>query len=297
MDITTLAASRKYTDKKIMESGAVSTTQPDWNQNDETKPGYIKNRPFYIGDPVETVFIEETTVPFEATDGFYMAMLESTFMATPENTYKVSWDGTVYECVCVEFYSETSIGNTSIIDIGSNTGEPFLILVSNDEGILICTADISSSHTISISGMTVPVKKIDEKCLPDNLATKSEVEEVQAVATSAQATATSAQDIAISAQATATSVRDIAISAQNFAIYAQDVVDEALASASRARTAAENAQATADKAQIAAENAVGYVDGKVSDTEIFLNSSTPNSTKRFKITVDDSGNISATEVT
>ena len=41
----------------------------------------------------------------------------------------------------------------------------------------------------------------------------------------------------------------------------------------------------------------GYVDGKISDTEIFLKSSTSGSTKKFKITVDDSGTISATEVT
>ena len=40
----------------------------------------------------------------------------------------------------------------------------------------------------------------------------------------------------------------------------------------------------------------GYVDGKISDTEIFLKSSTANSTKKFKITVDDSGTLSATEV-
>lgn len=35
----------------------------------------------------------------------------------------------------------------------------------------------------------------------------------------------------------------------------------------------------------------------VSDREMYLNSSTANSTKRFKITVDDSGTLSATEVT
>ena len=49
MDIVTLAASRKYTDKKIMESGAVGI-KPDWNQNDETAADYVKNRPFYIAD-------------------------------------------------------------------------------------------------------------------------------------------------------------------------------------------------------------------------------------------------------
>lgn len=41
----------------------------------------------------------------------------------------------------------------------------------------------------------------------------------------------------------------------------------------------------------------GYVDGKISDTEIFLKSSTQDSTKKFKITVDDNGTVSATEVT
>ena len=40
-----------------------------------------------------------------------------------------------------------------------------------------------------------------------------------------------------------------------------------------------------------------YVDAKVSDTELILGSSTASSNKRFKITVDDSGTISATEVT
>lgn len=40
-----------------------------------------------------------------------------------------------------------------------------------------------------------------------------------------------------------------------------------------------------------------YVDSKISDTAIVINSSTEGSTKRFKITVDDSGTLTATEVT
>lgn len=39
-----------------------------------------------------------------------------------------------------------------------------------------------------------------------------------------------------------------------------------------------------------------YVDDKVSDKELILTSSTSGSTKKFKITVDDSGTISATEI-
>lgn len=40
-----------------------------------------------------------------------------------------------------------------------------------------------------------------------------------------------------------------------------------------------------------------YIRGKVSDKELILFSSTENSTKKFKITVNDSGTISAKEIT
>lgn len=40
-----------------------------------------------------------------------------------------------------------------------------------------------------------------------------------------------------------------------------------------------------------------YIGGKVSDKELILFSSTESSTKKFKITVNDSGTISAKEVT
>lgn len=145
-----------------------STTQPDWNQNDETAPDYIKNRPFYTGDPVETVLVEETTVAFEAGGHLYRAEFSSTFEATVGDTYKVSWDGTVYECTCAIVEGGPAIGNQFIIGIGSDTGEPFIMGILNNEKIVILTADTSASHTISISLMVVPIIKINQKYLPDN---------------------------------------------------------------------------------------------------------------------------------
>ena len=41
----------------------------------------------------------------------------------------------------------------------------------------------------------------------------------------------------------------------------------------------------------------GYVKSMIDAAEYIIHSSTPNSTKKFKITVDDSGAITATEVT
>ena len=144
-------------------------SQSDWNQNDETAPDYVKNRPFYAGDPVETVFVEESTVAFAEDNGSYMAEFPSTFEATVGETYKVSWDGTVYECTCVKVNQSTIIGNLSIKGTGSDTGEPFLMDVYNGVGMLIATTDTSASHTFSISKTVVPVVKIDKKYLPSTI--------------------------------------------------------------------------------------------------------------------------------
>ena len=130
--------------------------QGDWNQNDDTQPDYVKNRPFYTGDPVENVLVEESTVTFaDSNDGGYAAELPPTFEATVGETYKVSWDGTVYECTCaaVSEIPFPLIGNLSIIGAGSDTGEPFLMGVRTGVGIVILTADTSVSHTISISSV------------------------------------------------------------------------------------------------------------------------------------------------
>ena len=159
-----------------------SAANPDWNQNDATAADYVKNRPFYTGDPVETVLVEESTVTFVDDGGNYFGQLESTFSATVGETYKVSWDATTYECACIDFNGNIAIGNLSIAGAGSDTGEPFLMAVYNGSYIQIITADTASSHTFSISVRVAPVVKIDEKYLPDTVATKSEVDDVRSIA-------------------------------------------------------------------------------------------------------------------
>ena len=224
--------------------------QPDWNQNDSTQPDYVKNRPFYAGDPVETVLVEESTVSFSFSEneGVYMGELRSTFSATFGETYKVSWDGTVYECTCIDFSGMTAIGNLSIAGAGSDTGEPFLMVVKNGSRIAIGTADTSASHTFSISGFVPEAVKIDPKYLPDTVATKSEVEVAQTTANNAQTTASNAQTTANNAQTTANA-------AQTAAENARSTADTAKTTAENAQTAAKNARSTANTAKTAAENA------------------------------------------
>ena len=135
----------------VNKEGLLYFVQPDWNQNDETQPDYAKNRPFYTGDPVETVFVEESAVEFVENNGLYATEFPSTFEATVGETYKVYWDGAAYECACVDFHGNTAIGNLSIAGAGSDTGEPFIMVVNNGVGMSIVTADTAASHTFSIS--------------------------------------------------------------------------------------------------------------------------------------------------
>ena len=151
-----------HTDITLLGGGGV---QPDWNQNDDTQPDYVKNRPFYAS-AVETVLVEESTVSFVEHNGLYMTEFPSMFEATVGETYKVSWDGTAYECTCVDIQGNLCIGNPSILGKGSDTGEPFVMVIYNSQAIVLGTLDTSDSHTFSISGFTEEVVKIDEKYLP-----------------------------------------------------------------------------------------------------------------------------------
>ena len=153
--------------KTLNVSGGGGGVQPDYNQNDSTAADYIKNRPFYTGDPSETVFVEESTVSFRGSGGMYLAQIQSNFEATVGETYNVYWDGAAYECVCVDYSGYLCIGNLSITGAGSDTGEPFLMLVVNGSGIEIYTKDASASHTISISGSIAEVIQIPDKYISD----------------------------------------------------------------------------------------------------------------------------------
>ena len=203
-------------------------THKDWNENDPTQPGYIENRPFYTGDPVDTVLVEESTVSFvDSNQGLYIAEFQSNFAPTVGEVYKVSWDGTVYECTCVGAHDIFVIGNLSLAGEGSDTGEPFLMIIRNGEGMNIGTLDTSASHTFSISGFVSEVVKIDEKYLPENLATKSDVEAAQTTANNARTTANNARTTANNAKSEANNAQTTANNAQTTANNAQTTANNA----------------------------------------------------------------------
>ena len=324
--------------------GAGSSVQSDWTQNDYTQPDYVKNRPFYTGDPVETVLVEESTVPFTENHGVYVGQLKSTFSATVGETYKVSWDGTVYECTCVEVNSQYFIGNLSIIGFGSDTGEPFVIIVYNAEGIQIATADTSASHTFSISGIVVPIVKIPAKYIDKGASgyivvhnssamTEEEAKNYVSAISKGEAVFIIWNDICIKFIQFDEINNDILFITQNdetylikknndglFAFSDRKFYNASFPSSLNAEDEATEIYANQKKIVISSSkisSGVGSTDvlfkvdpngvkskafdvlgnGEAVMPALILYSSTAGSTKKFKITVDDSGTISATEVT
>ena len=331
---------------RTVSAGGGDVTTPDWNQNDATASDYVKNRPFYTGDPVETVFVEESTVEFVLEDELYASRFPSTFVATVGETYKVSWDGTVYECTCVDFSGRTIIGNLSITGVGSDTGEPFCMLVVNGSEIEIYTADTSASHTFSISGIVEPIVKIPAKYIDKNSSgyvvihskdtmTQQEAENYRTAISTKEVVFIIWNEMCISGISFGGATGyDLQLTTQNDGLYVIKKNADGLFAFSNRKFSEASFPSRAvagvippplidfyeKKIQIIPSTThagVGSTDalfqvrpngtkskafdvlgnGEAVTQALILYSSTADSTKKFRITVDDSGTISATEVT
>lgn len=141
----------------------VNKNRSDWNQNDPTAPDFLKNKPFWEDDPVETDLIQETTYEW-TTLGFSGALKLDPIEIVENTIYKVYWDGVEYECT--SYYSETvdfvCIGNSGIGDVdGFNNNEPFFITVY--DGKTLVFANSVGSHTFKVVKFVIGIHKIDNK--------------------------------------------------------------------------------------------------------------------------------------
>lgn len=316
------------------------SVQPDWNQNDSTAADYVKNRPFYTGDPIKTVLVEESSVSFADGGGVYYANFLSTFSATVGDTYAVNWDGTDYECVCSVSNSVPALGNLSIAGAGDNTGEPFVMLVANGKGIQIYTLDTSASHTFSISGFIAQNVQIPDKYISDtfrdviiagdpltwsaddwtnyyglfqggkllkiNSYKGDEFEGYilamfyEGVALSQISVITSSGDFYTLSYNTATSKlywTPVLQLDMLYFRYLQIGSDPESTNQEEYERLESSDDTLVFTTKVAAADPVHRKVVLEGDGELILTSSTTDSTKKFKITVDDSGTISATAIT
>ena len=112
--------------------------------------------------------LEEQELAFALTMGAYAATLTNVLEIVVGQTYTVNWDGTAYECVCSAFNSMPYLGNLSIVNMGDDTGEPFLYIYNISESTRqFVTTDTTASHTISVKRIEKTVTPMAEEFLPD----------------------------------------------------------------------------------------------------------------------------------
>mgnify|MGYP003289122478 CR=1 FL=1 len=153
LDNAVLITEQVLTDEQKAQARAnVGVVQADLSINDESDPAYVHGRTHWVSDPVETVFLEETSIVFDDSD-IWWTYLYYDYQLTVGDTYKVILDNAEYErVVSYNEYEEPYIGNLAVYDYdypeNTGTNEPFYI--SNDSTGLWCNIYGADAHTISI---------------------------------------------------------------------------------------------------------------------------------------------------
>ena len=241
----------------------------------------------------EIKYLDEKALTFsDASGNLKASIFTETLAISVGDTVTVTWDGTPYNCIVDDTIGTLVFGNMGIIGRGEDTGEPFIFL-PDSSGWAVGTTDSSASHVVSISGYGVSVKKIDAKYMD-----MSDISSVLKVSISGSETD------GFSASHTGEEIY-LEYSKGKF-VYAEykgklfyltnnPRLNDGVSVFRQLdyyggytnRFAVEEFSVKAD----------GSVVHKYALGALVMNSSTSRSTKKFMITVDDSGTISATEVT
>ena len=338
-----------------------SVVQSDWNENNETSPAFVKNRPFYTGEPVFKEIIPEQTYTLSSTGRFTIYADESgayPYSLEPDKEYTVVYNGTTYELTSSNMEGAGVVGDANPLLAGSEPTMPFAIFAGG--GMLqIIDYTNNTEVTFKISSNNTEIKKIDTKYIPWNDAvglcpppvfinksvsdlTDEEKQKYYDLFNTgslllARPEGQSTWHIVVAMFYSRTVGLDMALLDSTGELYTHSsagwktnnitksgitsTVDDVLKSKTAWRLLAKSFDSVtsgkAYKAYIAwndstekacirkeSKGPAGYehvpesIDILCSgDKEIVLSSSTADSTKKFKITVDDNGTISATEVT
>lgn len=100
------------------------------------------------------IFAEQTLSFSNVGDGLYASDdIEVQNPLIVGETYKIDWDGVVYECVCTVIEDSVGVGNAGIVGM-ADTGEPFFALYDETTDgykiIAFATTNTVESHTVAI---------------------------------------------------------------------------------------------------------------------------------------------------
>ena len=245
--------------------------------------------------------VPETTVTFSDMGGLMGANFPDSFNPEEGVPYRITWDGETYECLMYDCNGYPALGNLDIANMGEDTGEPF-VMVYNDTAWMTGTANTSTAHLISISGLSEVVKKIDAKYvdmsnvralvrMPDNKWTYEYAKEIldSGRLPYMQMSLDWGAFIMFPCQDATGQTSPAYITFASF--VSCDLMDYGYARVAYLKLV--KGEGTPKVGDVKIYDLPRSNNGK----SITVKSSTSGSTKKFKITVDDSGAISATEVT
>jgi len=119
------------------------------------------------GEPVLTGLVPETTVTLEDQGGIYTTQLTSEFTVEQDKKYRVEWDGKINDCVGVNAgYGMLYLGNIALAGSPSapNSGEPFLLVTQS--GTMIVAGNSAGEHTFTVYDLTPNYNIIPNEYLP-----------------------------------------------------------------------------------------------------------------------------------
>ena len=251
--------------KKLCGGGGGGGVQPDWNQNDSTSADYVKNRPIYEKDGI---ILPEQSFNF-TSQGVVLAQFEDSFLESTE--YKVTFDGTEYTCI----YANHVIGDFRF--------EKYPFAIMAESGVLFGVAATASTHTLGLSGKTVHT--LSERFLPHST--------VKTMKISFGAT----EDELVAAEKHLKSGGVLYLSSRLVNYITGSLDSGGMTFWTQERTVTFRRLSDGSTTEKSTYALTEFPSDGVANPYIYLASSTPNSTKTYKITVDDTGTISATEVT
>lgn len=151
--------------------------QPDWNQNDEDAPNYVKNRPFYYSVvPNENAVVYEQTFTIDeltlSEGGYETRGTYKINVAAPgvidDRIYTITVDGVTYENVHAYKTSDTM----SYLGDYSYTNYPFWFNYATNSTMSCGFLDNGSdNHSIRVvANISAKYAKMDEGFLPESVA-------------------------------------------------------------------------------------------------------------------------------
>ena len=148
--------------------------QADWSQNDETSDDYVKNRTHWAEVVENAEIIPETTASpsvFDAGEIF------TNYNLMVGYTYKVTLNGTEYECVAYELaeIGLTVIGNAELFGISGSSNEPFGACVVDGSFCMTFTEESglwdATEVTVKCVGYSINYHKLPNEYAPEYMPT------------------------------------------------------------------------------------------------------------------------------